>query len=136
MMMEKGPDPSSAPTVRRVLVECDDPTIQDGLERTLRDSGYQVSVCAGPASRSSGCPLVVSGQCGLVEDAQVVVHALDQGDHSNLEVLAALLRDAPDTPVVIEAGLAGEGESGDVRRVQFPISRASLLEAIQHDAIY
>jgi len=135
MTMSDSPNPSSAPAVRRVLVECDDSTIQDGLERVLRESGYEVSLCAGPGSRSSGCPLVVSGQCGLVEDAQVVVHALDHTDSSNREVLAALMRSAPDTPIVVEAGLVAEDNSGDVRRVRFPISRAALLDAIQQDSL-
>ena len=135
MTMKESPNPSSAPAVRRVLVECDDPTIQDGLERVLRETGYEVSLCAGPTSRSSGCPLVVSGQCGLVEDAQVVVHALDHADSSNRAVLAALVRSAPDTPIVAEAGLVAEDKSGDVRRVRFPMSRAALLDTIQQGGV-
>jgi len=135
MMMSESPDHFSAPAVSRVLVECDDPAIQDGLERVLRESGYEVSLCAGPASRSSGCPLVVSGQCGLVEDAQVVVHALDHTDRSNRDVLAALVRSAPDTPIVVEAGLVAEDEPGDARRVRFPMSRGALLDAIQRDGL-
>ena len=135
MTMSESPIPSSVSSVRRVLVECDDPAIQDGLERVLRESGYTVSLCGGPASRGSGCPLVVSGQCGLVEDAHVVVHAPDHTDHSNREVLAALVQSAPDTPIVVEAGLVADGESGDARRVWFPMSRAALLDAIHQDAL-
>lgn len=135
MTMSEGPNLSGAPAVRRVLVECDDPAVQDGLERVLRESGYDVSVCAGPGSRSSGCPLVVSGHCGLVDDAQVVVHALDDADSSNREILTALMQSSPDTPIVVEAGLVAEDESGDVRRVRFPISRAALLDAIQQDGV-
>lgn len=126
---------SSKSSVRRVLVECDEPSIQDGLERVLRDRGYTVSLCAGPASRASGCPLVVSGQCGLLEDAQVVVHALDHTDRSNREVLSALVQSAPDTPIVVETGLVAEGEGGDVRRVRFPMSRRVLLDAIHQDVV-
>ncbi len=135
MTMSESPNLSNAPAVPLVLVECDDPMIQDGLERVLRESGYVVSLCAGPASRSFGCPVVVSGQCGLVEDAQVVVHALDHADSSNRKVLAALVQSSPDTPIVVEAGLVAEDQSGDVRRVRFPISRAALLDAIQRDGV-
>jgi hypothetical protein len=131
VMMSQGLMSQSATALPRVLVECDDPTIQDGLERVLRESGYAVSICAGPASRSSGCPLVLSGQCGLVEDAEVVVHTLDPVDPSNREVLAALARHSSDTPVVIEAHLIAEDQSGDVRRVRFPMSRATLIGAVQ-----
>jgi hypothetical protein len=109
--------------------------IQDGLARVLRESGYEVSLCAGPESRSSGCPLVVSGQCALVEDAQVVVHALDQADGSNRDVLAALMRSAPETPIIVEAGLVAEEQSGKVRRVRFPMSRAALVDAIQRGSV-
>ena len=133
MPVSESPTSSSGAAVHRVLVECDEPAIQDGLARVLRESGYAVSECAGPASRSHGCPLVVSGQCGLVEDAQVVVHALSPADRSNREVLAALVQSHPDTPIVVEADLVVEDESGDVRRVRFPMSRAALLDAIHQD---
>ena len=39
----------------------------------------------------------------------------------------------PDTPIVVEADLVVEDESGDVRRVRFPMSRVALLDAIHQD---
>jgi hypothetical protein len=116
---------------RRVLLECEDPAVQDGLERVLRESGYAVSVCAGPASRRSGCPLVEAGRCGLVDGADLIVHALDPGDVANRAVVSALVRDHPDIPIVVEANLTGDEVPGTTTRVRFPMSRAALLDALQ-----
>jgi len=131
MSLSDSPTTSGVSTRRRVLVECDDPTIQDGLARVLDESGYEVSVCAGPASRTAGCPLVAGGHCGLVENAQVVVHALDPAVLPNREVLAALGVGCPDTPIIVEAGFASGDEPPNVRRVRFPVSRAALLDAVR-----
>jgi hypothetical protein len=124
---------------RRVLVECDEPTIQDGMERVLRERGYAVAVCAGPTSRNSGrCPLVVEGHCGLVEDAHVVLHALDPADSANRDVLAALVGSCPGTPIVIELSDATDDMidlgSGEVRQVRFPMDRATLVDAVERAA--
>jgi len=87
----------------RVLVECEDPTVQDGLERALRSAGHATAACAGPASRHSGqCPLVVNGRCGLVEDADVVVHAFDPDRTDLAQVLHAIRDRCPNTPVIVE----------------------------------
>jgi ActR/RegA family two-component response regulator len=116
---------------RRVLLECDDPTIQDGLERVLRESGYAVSIRAGPVALGAGCTLVESGRCGRVDAAQIVVHALDPTDDSNREVLAALVQRHPDTAIVVETNLAADDELGNVRQVPFPMSRTAVLDAIR-----
>lgn len=121
-------------THRRVLLECDDLAIQDGLERVLHESGYDVSVCAGPASRRAGCALVETGRCGLVDDAEIVVHALAAGEYANREVLTSLVHDHPETPIVLEASLVSGEAPGNVRRVNFPMSRTALLAAIGHEA--
>ena len=87
----------------RVLVECEEPTVQDGLERALRSAGHATAACAGPASRGSGhCPLVVDGRCGLVEDADVVVHAFDPDRADLAQVLHAIHDRCPMTPVIVE----------------------------------
>ncbi len=77
--------------------------------------------------------MVLSGQCGLVEDAHVVVHALDPGGSSHRDVLAALLQSGSDTPIVLEADLASGESSTAVRRVRFPMTRQALLAAVQQD---
>lgn len=131
MSMSEDSSVQSGGSLPRVLLECEDPAVQDGLERVLRESGYAVSLCAGPAARSAGCPLVEQGHCGLVDHADIVVHALDPGDSSNRQVLSALVQGHPDIPVVVETNLVTEEAPGNTRRVRFPMSKAALLDALQ-----
>jgi hypothetical protein len=123
------------PTGPRALVECEDPAVQDGLVRVLQEQGYAVAACAGPRARSSGaCPLVERGACGLVFEADVVVHALDDADPAYREVLGAIRRRSPGTPVVVEVG-PGVARSDDellaaCEQLRFPMTRQSLLDAV------
>jgi len=124
---------------RRVLLECDDPELQDGLHRVLSEDGYAVALCAGPGSRHSGvCPLVIDGHCGLVEEAHVIVHALDAADPAHRDVLSAVVKACPGTPVVVEARTARAHEidptSGEVRLVEFALDRNALMSAVERAA--
>lgn len=116
--------------LRRVVLECDDAVLQDGLQRVLVEHGFEVSVCGGPSTHSTGCPLLESGRCGLIDDAGLVVHALDPSDSTNRSLLTTLLQAHPETSVVIETDLHSDDEPDNVRKVRFPMSRASLLAAI------
>lgn len=105
----------------RVLVECDDAAVQDGVARALREQGYSVAACAGPRGRTAGtCPLVERHRCGLVEGADVVVHALDPTDPAHRAVLASVHEHVPGLPVV---------DAADV-----PMTREPLLAAVDHAA--
>lgn len=79
-----------------------------GLERTAQaatfeDAGYDVSVCGGPAaSGESGCPLVSSGSCPLIDGADLVFFDLDLDRVENREVLRHLRMQHRETPVVVE----------------------------------
>jgi CheY-like chemotaxis protein len=120
----------------RVLLECEDASIQDGAERALRELGYAVAVCGGPATRNAGrCPLVAEGRCGLVEDADVVVHALDPDRDEHCEVLSAIRQHRPDTPVVVEvSSVAGTQDPAALaarHHVRYPMTRESLLAAVE-----
>lgn len=121
----------------RALVECDDPAVQDGLVRVLHEQGYAVATCAGPRSRgSSQCPLVVEGACGLVEGADVVVHALDASDPAHREVLAEVSRRAPGAAVVAEAPPSAAAATADAgcEWVRYPITRGGLVDALERAA--
>lgn len=133
--MSQGPRWPTGVTGRRVLLECDDTTVQDGVERVLRESGYAVAVCCGPATRIAGrCPLVHEGRCGLVEEADVVVHALDPSRSEHREVLAAIEHERPRTPVVVEVTDGGDRREAELLaptyRVRYPMSRETLLSAV------
>jgi hypothetical protein len=120
----------------RVLVECEDPAIQDGVERALRTAGYATAACAGPVSRRSGqCPLVVDGRCGLVEDADVVVQAFDPVRTDLAQVLAAIRNRYPNKPVVIEVSTGTDVRDRDVvatcHTLRFPLATDALVENVQ-----
>jgi len=92
----------------RVLVESSGGQWQD--EEVLRAAGLQVAVCPGPRERPAEdpCPVLVGERCGLVDEADVVVHALSDDDvaHARLANLleagpqaAPVLRQPPDSGV-------------------------------------
>jgi hypothetical protein len=124
------PDSAGSP---RALVECQDAAVQDGLARALRESGYSVATCGGPETRASHtCPLVTEGRCGLVEDADVVVHALDSAAETHRTVLYAIRDRVPDTPVVVEVTAADrdDARAAGYETVRYPVSRQALLDAL------
>jgi len=126
------PDSTVSP---KVLLECEDASIQDGAERALRDSGYTVAVCNGPATRNSGrCPLVTDGRCRLVEEADVVVHALDASRDEHCEVLSAMRQHQPDMPIVVEVSTASDTRDSALlattHHVRYPMTRETLLAAV------
>jgi hypothetical protein len=124
----------------RVLVECEDPAVQDGVERALRTAGYVTAACAGPTSRSSGeCPLVVDGRCGLVEDANVIVQACDPDGTHFAQVLAAIRHHCPDTPVVIEVSTGTDARDADIvarcHTLRFPVAAGAVVETVRSVAM-
>jgi len=118
----------------RALVECEHPAIQDGLTRVLREHGYTVAVCGGPQARTARtCPLVVDGACGLVDGADVVVHALDAAEPANWTIVSSIRAHVPETPVVVEVGRTDVARSADVvgcEQVRYPIGRQALIDAV------
>jgi hypothetical protein len=120
----------------RVLVECDDETVQDGVLRVLRESGYVVAACGGSETRKSRvCPLVTDGRCGLVDNADIVVHMLDSATTQNRLVLYAIRECVPETPIVVEIPPSTTGTYDDrvseCQRVPFPVTRQALIEGIE-----
>lgn len=119
----------------RALVECEDPAIQDGLTRVLAERGYQVASCSGPQARAAHeCPLVEHGECGLVHDADVVVHALDASDPGNRAILSSIREWSPDVPVIVEVS-AHTSHPTEVAEgcepVAYPMTGASVVDAVQ-----
>jgi ribosomal protein S18 acetylase RimI-like enzyme len=81
---------------RRVLVESsalrDDPST-----RAARDAGFEVRRCLGPVrGAAQTCPLVLSGHCRLVEEADLVVCLLPESDSSCHEVVEHHVAHRPD----------------------------------------
>jgi hypothetical protein len=84
--------------------------------RQLSDAGYAPRWCPGPGARHGGCPLVACGRCHLVEQADVVVCALDRTRPSARDVVAALRRLHPDRPLVLPGAEPGAPSTGDDAR--------------------
>jgi hypothetical protein len=87
----------------RVLVEDADAAERAASENVLRQAGYDVAGCGGPeAMGRRTCPLVHTGECGLVAGADVVYNHLALSNQDNRLVVRALRAHASRTPVVME----------------------------------
>lgn len=124
----------------RVLVEDDDGATGMAAVAILKDAGYDAMTCGGPEELYGGrCPLVDCGRCQLVEGADVVLCSLRLSSADNAEVLRAVKRHHPTTPVVVEvtepqAKVLGELLEG-CERVPFPFTRKPLLRAVSAAAL-
>jgi DNA-binding response OmpR family regulator len=88
----------------RVLIEESDGAEAFAYGQLLSKNGYDVQWCPGPDDPIGGrCPLVTTGHCELVEQADVVVSALGIDQESCRHVLATIRRLHPQTPVVVQA---------------------------------
>ena len=86
----------------RVLVEDSDGAEREACEHALRKAGYDVASCGGPEVMGHRyCPLVQTGECALVDGADVVYNNLRLGNPANRDVVRAH-RNRARTPLVIE----------------------------------
>jgi hypothetical protein len=71
-------------------------------EDVLRRAGYDVRVCEGPGDTTGMCRLLEEGHCPLADGADAVYNAfgIDTTEHRN--IIRALRRHHPDTPVIVE----------------------------------
>ncbi|MGZ4339812.1 MAG: hypothetical protein ACXVQ3_07130 [Gaiellaceae bacterium] len=118
---------------KRALVENPDGAQLWAYAEALREAGYEVATCTGehPDGESSLCPLIETGQCGLVDGADVVVStcSIHRGDK-----LLAVLGSKGSTPVVFEAPppdferYSHLAENATI--VQTPVTEQALLDAV------
>ena len=123
-------------TAPRVVVENPDFGVGFAVERVLESAGCEVAVCGGPDELiGHACPLVFSESCDLVSGADLVVHSLNLDRPEHVEVLRALRSRHPDTPVIVEVpgptAARHEGLLDGCVVVPFPVTRASLLDALE-----
>ncbi|HEX6725264.1 MAG TPA: hypothetical protein VF073_08440 [Gaiella sp.] len=116
----------------RALVENPDGAELWAYAETLREAGYDVATCAGEhPDGSDRCPLLETGNCALVEGADVVVStcSIQRGDR-----LLAVLGSQGSTPVVFEAP-APDFErfahlAGNATLVATPVTAQALVQAV------
>jgi hypothetical protein len=125
------PEPSRKP---RVLVENPDGAELWAHADILREAGYEVATCAGPAEpaswhqRPTTCPLVGEGRCPLAEGADVVVTTTDLRDGA--EIVAALGTSVP-AALVVETRPGEQPKTARERvLIEGPVTEERLLEAV------
>lgn len=85
--------PTGASPRPQVLLETADGAEAHAAWRLLSEHGYDTMWCPGPSGRHiRECLLVRMGHCPLVDRADVIVSALDQGDGTCAEVARRLDR--------------------------------------------
>ncbi len=99
----------------RVLFESPDGAEAHAAWKLLQRHGYRVTWCPGPhGGFSPECALSTTGHCTLVDEADVVVSALDLRDASSQEVVARAA-----------GGLAHPGRRGDATQRGAQVGRGA-----------
>lgn len=93
----------------RVLIEHPDESAGLALASILRHAGYAVAVCPGP-EQSERCPLTGPEGCAVAHGADVVISGLGRERPEAREVVQALRRRLPETPVIVEVQAGDEAE--------------------------
>ena len=119
----------------RVLFESPDGAEAHATWKLLQRHGYRVTWCPGPRGGfSPDCALSASGHCALVDEADVVVSALDLKDTASQEVVRGLNEAVSRTAVVVVAsrGAASHwsGELPDCTVVSGPLSSKVLRRSV------
>jgi len=128
------PQPWPWPGHPRVLIEHADESVGMRLAADLRQAGYAVAVCPGPA-QSARCPLAGDEGCEVAHGADVIVSSLGLGTPQSREVLEALRARCAGTPLVVEVAAAEQDEWADLLRgcevVVSPVSPDALVAAVR-----
>jgi len=120
----------------RVLVEESDGATRESFLRVLEQAGFEAVGCGGPDENSgSRCALSGPAGCAAAADADVVFFSLRHSDPVNQEVLRALKRRYPHTPIVVEIPKPKELAHHDLligtHPVYSPITRRTLARSVR-----
>ena len=114
----------------RLLIEDDRPALAISDFSVFRDAGLDVAFCSGPGDDPGSCPLLRGQRCALVDRADVVLHGLSPG----LGIAAAIRRQRPELPVVVEQARPEDGTAGPVPAgcipLQYPCSVRGQADAL------
>jgi hypothetical protein len=126
------------PSKVRVLLECPPEESPHLIASLLGREGFAVEVCEGPSI--GACPLITSGACALVDQADVVVNLLETSDDGprvapaieSLRRSPALVveRPRPGTTSLL-VGPATPAASTAATVLHPPLTRRSLIAAIK-----
>lgn len=114
----------------RVLIEDDHPALAISDFSMFEQAGFDVAFCSGPDGDPAACPVLHGRPCPLLMGADVVLHGLD----SVLGVAAAIRRQSPGVPVVVEQHRRADGSLPPVPegcvRLAFPCSVRGQTDAL------
>lgn len=114
----------------RLLVEDDRPALAISDFSLFRDAGLDVAFCSGPGDDPGACPLLRGQRCALVDRADVVLHGLSSG----LGIAAAIRRQHPELPVVVEQQRRQDGTADPVPAgcvpLRYPCSVRGQADAV------
>lgn len=117
----------------RILIEHPEESAGLVLASTLRQAGYAVAVCPGPAE-AERCPLAGPEGCGVAHGADVIVSSLGLDRLEARDVLQALRTRCPDVPLVVEVDPGRAGEWADLLEgcelIHSPVAPDQLLSAV------
>ena len=85
----------------RILIEHTQQSAGMSLATGLRQAGYAVAICPGPA-QSERCPLTGDDGCEAAHGADVIVSSLGLGTPQTREVLQGLRARCAGTPLIVE----------------------------------
>lgn len=104
------------------------------LAAGLRQAGYGVAVCPGPAE-SERCPLAGDDGCEAAHGADVIVAGLGLSKPQSREVLEALRTRCAGTPLVVEVSPEEKEEWSDLLQgcevVVSPVTPDELVAAVR-----
>ncbi|TVZ03753.1 hypothetical protein EAS64_14905 [Trebonia kvetii] len=107
----------------RLLIEDDRPALAISDFSLFHDAGFDVAFCSGPGEDPHACPVMHGQACPLPAAADVVLHGLDPA----LGIAAAIRRQCPQLPVVIEQRRDEDGSAGEVPDGCLPLRYASSV---------
>jgi hypothetical protein len=107
----------------RLLVEDDREALVISDFSLFYGAGFDVGFCSGPGDDPHACPVLHGQACPLLAGADVVLHGLDP----ELGVAAAIRRQYPRLPVVIEQRRDADGSAEKVPDGCIPLRYASSV---------
>lgn len=112
----------------RVLVEA--PGGRWHATLAAEDAGFEVVVCPGPSrTGDQTCPLLRGERCPLVDDADVLVYALPEGDDRDSVLLEAHRRHHGGRPMLVEVRRPVK------RRRDLPVGAVELTAPTSHEIV-
>lgn len=134
--LHAAPDTAIAPPIRRprVLLEMPGIALASVAAEALREQGYDVTVCAGPATAPYGCPLTRGLRCPIADQADVIVHDLGLTTPDGRAVWQGHEETQAATPRVLVLGVGDRAPRlrPGLQVITGPLTSKALIEAVDH----